>query len=159
MTRTDLQAALDNRNVRAFLAMLRYGEGTADERGYYRIAGGRNAATLNYHPRVLVCLSRTLKSTAAGAYQILSRTWDGMLRKYGWPDFSEQSQDECAVALIAGRNALGDVMAGRIKTAIRKCNREWASLHGSPYGQRTVTLADALKYYGQHGGVVNELMP
>jgi muramidase (phage lysozyme) len=156
LTRTDLQAALDNRNVRAFLAMLRYGEGTADDMGYYRIVGGGNAVILDDHPRVLVRLNPKLKSTAAGAYQILSRTWDGMQHKYGWADFSEESQDECAVALIAGRRALGDVIAGRIKTAIRKCNREWASLPGSPYGQRTETLADALKYYGQHGGIINE---
>lgn len=156
MTRSDLQAALENPNVRAFLRMLRYGEGAADEQGYSRLVGGRNFESFADHPRVLVRLNPRLKSTAAGAYQILSRTWDGMQRKYGWPDFSPQSQDECAVALIAGRRALGDVMAGRIKTAIKKCNREWASLPGSPYGQRTETLADVLKYYGQHGGVVTE---
>lgn len=156
MTRTDLQAALEHPNVRAFLRMLRYGEGTADEHGYYRLVGGRNVTALDDHPSITVSLNRQLKSTAAGAYQILSRTWEEMQRLYGWPDFSPQSQDECAVALMTRRRALGDVMAGRIKTAIRKCNKEWASLPGSPYGQRTETLADALKYYGQHGGVVNE---
>ena len=94
----------------------------------------------------------TLSSTAAGAYQFLSRTWDALVRQYGFKDFSPENQDKGAVALIIGRKALDDVIAGNIEQAIRKCNREWASLPGSPYGQPTRTLDQALETYRLAGG-------
>ena len=43
--------------------------------------------------------------------------------------------------------------AGRIEAAIAKCNREWASLPGSPYGQPTRTMAQALATYDAAGGM------
>lgn len=57
-----------------------------------------------------------------------------------------------ALFLIKRRGALEDVIAGRFESAVKKCNREWASLPGSPYGQPTKTMADALDVYVKHGG-------
>lgn len=148
--------ALQNRNVQAFLHMLRHGEGTSDPEGYRRLFGGKLFDN-GYadHPRQVQTYSlkgQPLSSSAAGAYQILQRTWDGLVRQYGFTDFSPATQDAAAVALIIGRKALDDVLAGRFEAAVAKCNREWASLPGSPYGQPTVTLDAARAVYLLHGG-------
>lgn len=141
-------------NVAAFLRAIRLGEGTADEAGYSRLVGGGSFTGWNDHPRILVRLKPGLSSTAAGAYQILARTWDGLVRQYSFIDFSPPTQDAAAVALIVGRQALEDVRAGRLADAVRKCNREWASLPGSPYGQRTESYTRVQAEYLAHGGAL-----
>lgn len=151
MNRADLRAALADANVRAFLAVIRAGEGTSDADGYRRCFGGSLFDSFADHPRRVI-RAGGYTSTAAGAYQFLSRTWDGLVAQYGFQDFSPQCQDEGAVALISGRKALDDVIAGRVEAAIGRCNREWASLPGSPYGQPTRTLAQALAVYDAAGG-------
>ena len=98
--------------------------------------------------------SLNVDSTAAGAYQFLSRTWDECAAALSLPDFSPPMQDLAAVFLIRRRGALVDVQAGRIEAAIRKCAREWASLPGSPYGQPTRSMEQALATYRQYGGSV-----
>ncbi|MFN7881713.1 MAG: glycoside hydrolase family 104 protein [bacterium] len=149
-----------NGNVKAFLWVIRHCEGTADPDGYRRHFGGDLFTSFADHPRVKKTykLSKggTLTSSAAGAYQFLEKTWDGLVKQYGkstLPDFSPSSQDFGAVALIRGRDALRDVEEGRFEIALRKCNPEWASLPGSPYGQPTKTLAFCKQIYEQHGGV------
>ena len=151
MNRADLRAALADANVRAFLAVIRAGEGTSDADGYRRCFGGSLFDSFADHPRRVI-KAGGYTSTAAGAMQFLARTWDGLVAQYGFPDFSPACQDEAGVALIAGRRALDDVRAGRIEAAIAKCNREWASLPGSPYGQPTRTMTQALAVYAAAGG-------
>lgn len=151
LTRAHLQEALRNANVRACLRMIRVGEGTAGEDGYRKLFGGKLFDSFADHPHVLVHASG-YSSTAAGAYQFLARTWQGLVAQYGFPDFRPDCQDEGAVALIDGRHALELVQAGRIVEAIGLMNKEWASLPGSPYGQPTRTLAQALKSYADAGG-------
>lgn len=147
--------ALTHTNVRAFLRMLRHGEGTAGDDGYRVMFGGGLFDGFADHPRTPITrkLGGTpITSTAAGAYQFLARTWDSLVAQYGFADFSPASQDLGAVALIAGRGALADVIAGRFEQAVFKCNREWASLPGSPYGQPVVTMAMARAEYEAAGG-------
>ena len=151
MNRQELRAALENKNVLAFLSVVRTGEGTLAEDGYQILYGGQRFTGFGDHPRRKITAG-SITSSAAGAYQFLSKTWDGLVSQYGFPDFSPACQDEAAVALIAGRHALGDVISGRFDIAVDKCNREWASLPGSPYGQPTLTLARARKAYAQAGG-------
>jgi muramidase (phage lysozyme) len=151
MTRYDLRNALGNANLQAFLRVIRAGEGTSDEDGYRRIFGGELFDSFADHPRVRVPFGSTY-STAAGAYQFLARTWDGLVKQYRFQDFSPACQDEAAVALIVGRRALPAVLAGRLEEAIRLCNREWASLPGSPYGQPTRTMDQARKTFAEAGG-------
>lgn len=152
----NLLDALANTNVRAFLKMIRYGEGTFDDDGYRRMFGGKLFDGFADHPRQVQTVTmrngKLLKSSAAGAYQFLERTWDAVAKQYGFTDFSPHSQDLAAIALIIGRKALDDVMAGRFDAAVTKCNREWASLPGSPYGQPTVKLPAAREVYAQAGG-------
>jgi muramidase (phage lysozyme) len=166
----ELLHALQNPNVRAFLRMLRHGEGTSSDDGYRVMFGGGHLVGLDGqpgtaddfadHPRRAITRKlggKPITSTAAGAYQFLSRTWDGLVAQYGFADFSPTNQDLGATALIKGRRALDDVIAGRFEQAVVKCNREWASLPGSPYGQPVVTMARARQEYEAHGGSYAEV--
>lgn len=143
----DDMSALQNPNVQAFLMLIRTGEGTANANGYRTLFGGRLFDGFADHPRITVTAGG-YTSTAAGAYQFLSKTWDGL----GLPDFSPGMQDLGAVMLIKRRGALADVIAGRLGAAIAKCNKEWASLPGSPYGQPTMTATRAASLFAQWGG-------
>lgn len=143
-------------NVEAFLATIRAGEGTAGPNGYRMMFGGELFATFADHPRNAITRSlggRMITSTAAGAYQILARTWDEARDALELPDFTPASQDVAALWLIRRRGALDDVRAGRFDDAIAKVAKEWASLPGSPYGQPTISLARARDVYASAGGV------
>ena len=149
-----LRTALESPNVRAFLRAIRLGEGTSDANGYRRIVGGELFDSFADHPRRRVYIKRyDVWSTAAGAYQFIASTWDEMRAQYDLPDFSPLSQDLAAVGLLVRRKALDDVLAGRIEQAIEKCRLEWASLPGSPYGQRTESMTRVLAEYTAHGGL------
>lgn len=165
MTTIRLISALENSNVRAFLRMLRKGEGTSGDDGYRIIFGGGKLVGLDGvpgtiddfadHPRKVITRKlkgKPISSSAAGAYQFLTRTWDALVKQYGFKDFSPKNQDLACVALILGRKALDDVVAGRFEQAVMKCNREWASLPGSPYGQPVETLEDIKAEYEKYGG-------
>jgi len=155
------------RNVRAFLWALRYGEGTQGEEGYRTLFGGKlflgadgiysTFDDFADHPRTRITFTlrngKRLTSTAAGAYQILEKTWDGVCNQYGFLNFEPPTQDLAAIALIHGRKALEDVVEGRIHIAVLKCNKEWASLPGSPYGQPVVTLEEFRREYEEAGGL------
>lgn len=150
---SELRSALEIANVKAFLRVIRAGESSQDDDAYRMIVGGGLIDSFADHPRKLVWIeSLKLNSTAAGAYQFLSRTWNGCAKALGLHDFLPASQDLAAVYLISGRGALADVLAGRIDAAIKKCALEWASLPGSPYGQPTRTMAQALATYAEWGG-------
>lgn len=140
-------------NLAAFLRVIREGESSQTDEAYRMIVGGGRFHDFSDHPRKMVFIPKlNVNSSAAGAYQFLSRTWDECKSRMGLPDFSPESQDKAAVYLIRRRKALDDVMAGRIKEAIEKCAKEWASLPGSPYGQPTLTMERALEVYQRYGG-------
>jgi len=143
-------------NLNAFLMMIRTAEGTADADGYRRIFGGALFDSFADHPRIVKTATfkngLTVSSSAAGAYQFLSTTWDEAKRGAGVKDFSPASQDLAAVFLIKRRGALDDVRAGRFDEAVRKLAKEWASLPGSPYGQPTISEARARDIYAGAGG-------
>lgn len=149
--REQCATALLSTNLRAFLDVIRAGEGTADADGYRRHYGGRLFDGYADHPRVAIKAGQWT-STAAGAYQFLSRTWDEAAKALALADFSPASQDLAAVFLIRRRGALADAMAGRLDKAIAGCAKEWASLPGSPYGQPTRTREQAHATYAAAGG-------
>jgi|GEM_PF-1176636 len=150
----DALAASDN--LRAFLHVIRAGEGTDDPKGWRRHYGGALFDRMDDHPRQAVKAGRWT-STAAGAYQFLERTWDECRAALELPDFAPLAQDLAAVYLIQRRGALADVLAGRLDAAITKCNREWASLPGSPYGQPTRSREQAHATYAQAGGTLADV--
>lgn len=155
VNRSDLKEALENPNVRAFLHAIRLGEGTSDEQGYFRIVGGDHFSHFVDHPRARRWISRyRVWSTAAGAYQIISPTWDGLVRQYGFTDFTPETQDEAAVALIAEKRALRHVKNGAIEKAIPLLKGVWASLPGADGEQRQETMQNVLAVYQAHGGVL-----
>jgi muramidase (phage lysozyme) len=144
-------------NVQAFLSMIRYSEGTASEAGYMTLVGGDLFYDFTDHPRQAITIQTSkgpITSTAAGAYQFLSRTWDDARAALELEDFSPENQDAAAVWLIRRRGALADVRGGNFDAAVRKCAKEWASLPGSPYGQPVRTLAQVQAVYQNAGGVI-----
>jgi muramidase (phage lysozyme) len=164
--------SMDEKNVQAFLALIRFAEGT-ERNGLdpYRVCYGysHTVQDLSDHPsltgewsgKVLpdaMCRGAGFGpgcvSTAAGAYQFISSTWKGCKRALGLPDFGPDSQDRAAIYLISQRGALDDVKAGRVADATNKCRREWASLPGAGYGQPERRLADLVAVYEQAGGQV-----
>lgn len=142
--------------MKAFLHAIRLGEGTSDEAGYTRIVGGDQFSHFVDHPRAPRWIKRyRVWSSAAGAYQIIAKTWDGLVKQYGFTDFTPASQDEAAVALIAEKRALRHVKNGDIEKAICLLGGVWASLPGSQEGQRTESMTNVLAVYEAHGGVLN----
>lgn len=142
-------------NVKAMLAVIRKGEGTSDTNGYKRIFGGQLFSSFADHPRITV-KKGGYTSSAAGAYQFLISTWDETRAKMRLNDFSPASQDLAALGRIAARGALDDVIAGRFEAAIKKLNKEWASLPLSPYGQPVQTMQGARNIYLANNGTINQ---
>lgn len=128
MTRDELRSALAHPNVRAFLRVIREGESSQDDATAYRMLyGGGFFASFDNHPHQVVT-ANGISSSAAGAYQILQKTHAGLVAKYGFTDFTPATQDEMAVALIAGRGALQDLLRGDLSEVLDKTSWEWASL-------------------------------
>lgn len=142
-------------NTRAFLDMLAYSEGTT-RNGYNTLFGGGTFDGFADHPRRLFSFTngagQKLKTTAAGRYQFLARTWDSLRAKLNLPDFGPESQDAAALELIRQRGALADVRAGRVADAIAKCAPIWASLPGAGYNQPERKLSNLLAAYENAGG-------
>lgn len=145
-------------NLAAFLDMLAFSEGTLGkgDNGYNVLVGGKLFDSYRDHPRIRVHLPRRnapdIYSTAAGRYQFLIRTWDGLAKPLLLPDFGPVSQDRACIALIKQCKALPLVEAGDIKLAIIACKSIWASLPGAGYGQREHKLQDLLDHYTSTGG-------
>lgn len=154
MTNTESQD-VQERNLRAFMQMLRVSEGTAGPNGYRTIVGGSLFNDYSAHPNTKIWLPKLgIYSSAAGAFQMIRRTWAGVRDKLNLPDFTPASQDAACVELIRQRGALGDVKAGRFAVAVEKCKKEWASLPGAGYGQHENTLARLQAAYTNAGGYI-----
>lgn len=145
------------RNIAAVLMTIRVCEGTSGPNGYRTMFGGSLFNSFADHPRKRFQFTQTdgkvNYTDAAGAYQYLSTTWDGVRAKLGLPDFSPASQDAGAIELIREKGALDDVRAGRFDVALGKLGTVWASLPSSKYQQRTRTVAFARQAYESAGGV------
>lgn len=148
-------------NIKAFLRVIRYAEGTDSQDGYQIQYTGTRFYNFIDHPRVARCgniRGRSVCSTAAGAYQFLETTWDDVAYSIGVSDFSPASQDRGAMELIYRAGAMGDIESGNIAKAIGKLAPVWASfprwdgdLEGS-YSQSVVSmneLLQAFQYYQQ----------
>ncbi len=153
---SDVQTALQNKNVLAFLAMIRASESRGD---YSVLYGGGHFSDFSKHPDVKVPFfnpetDKEDYSTAAGAYQINYPTWLLIQAAAFLPDFSPASQDEAAVWLLKLRGALPDVMAGNFQNAIQTASKTWASLPYSTANQNPVKYDVAMNRYINAGGVI-----
>lgn len=145
--------------VRAFMQMLRVGEGTVGDIGYETLFGGKSfikdfGRDFSDHPRIHRPFGRTT-STAAGAYQVMGYTWDNAKmiarrKQYNIRSFSKIDQDLFCVILLKYKRSGGWtlLLQGQIREALEKFySYEWASLPPGRYGQPSKTMAQALKIY------------
>ena len=143
--RQRIQEALKSPYVRAVLDMIAAAEIGQDannaQRGY-NVAFGKNATFDSYaaHPGVrgeyIDKQGQRRTSSAAGRYQFLEGTVRDLQKRYGFSDFSPQTQDEMAVALMMDAGALDDILRGDLNAALPKLGTRWASLHTSEAGRR-----------------------
>ncbi|MDQ8938155.1 glycoside hydrolase family 24 protein [Acinetobacter baumannii] len=136
-TSQQLMQLMNNPNARKMLDLIAATEGV--EYGYNTLFGNQRLNDLSWHPNIKKPFKQTdgqvKYTTAAGRYQFLKDTWDGVAKQYGLKDFSPQSQDLGALALLAQNGALPYVLKGDFNTAIKKSGSTWASLPTSPYAQ------------------------
>ncbi|WP_121774915.1 glycoside hydrolase family 24 protein [Acinetobacter bereziniae] len=134
---SQLQQAYENPNMRKMLNLIAASEGV--KYGYNTLFGNQHIDNLSAHPNIKKAFKqtdgKTNYTTAAGRYQFLNDTWNGVAQQYGFKDFSPRNQDLGAIALIAQRGALNDVLKGDYRSAILKLGPEWASLPSSTYKQ------------------------
>ena len=151
-----------NTQLRAFLDLIAYSEGTDNGRqptnnhGYDVIVGGKLFYDYSKHPGVYVKLNPRLTSSAAGRYQILEKFAKHYMKQLKLPDFGPDSQDKIAIQLIKECKALDDIYAGRIHSAVYKCRSRWASLPGAGYGQHEQKIEKLVAVFKEAGGVVTD---
>jgi hypothetical protein len=110
------------------------------------------------HPRFYVQHDNSSDTTsAAGAYQIVYKTWNGLQIKL--PDMTKTNQDKAAVQLLKDRNALKMIKAGQIMKALNETliTAEWASLGQYYEGQMGVCPDDIVRIFTDNGGVLDEI--
>jgi muramidase (phage lysozyme) len=138
-------------NMRAFLDVIAFAEGTDDRYDY--IFSHATFSSFAGHPRRLIC-SGGYCSDAAGRYQIKSTTWDEVRRELGLTDFSPESQDRAAVQLIKWRGGFDDVERidgpNTFDNALYTVRLEWASLPHSPYGQPIKSVGQLWEKFKQY---------
>ncbi|SPZ52603.1 Phage lysozyme [Serratia quinivorans] len=157
-------------NLRAFLDMLAWSEGTSTSpatknNGYDVIVTGADKkpevfTDYSDHPfnkgrPSKVINSKGLKSNASGRYQFMLRDWSHYKGLLNLPDFGPSSQDKWAIQLIKERRAIADIEAGNIVQAINNCRNIWASLPGAGYGQPEHKIEKILQQYQKVGGVLS----
>lgn len=143
-TRENFEKLLGSPNVQKMLNLIANAEGV--KHGYNTLFGNERLNDLSWHPNVKKEFTQTdgkkNVTTAAGRYQFLKDTWDGVAKQLGLKDFSPKNQDIAAVALLAQNGALPSVLKGDFKTAVQKSGSTWASLPSSPYAQPKRSWSD-----------------
>ncbi len=151
MNRAILQEALKDARVRAFLRVIREGESGQTASAYRMRYGGAGSAPkyfddLSQHPKIFEQTPDGLRSSAAGAYQATWTSWVETASLWGLPDFSEQSQDEFAVARIIFRRGerYHGVGIGGLRDPLRERRNQGERLLGrqSPGRTRQLTADD-----------------
>ncbi|HFD0357494.1 TPA: glycoside hydrolase family protein [Acinetobacter nosocomialis] len=143
-TRENFEKLLGSPNVQKMLDLIANAEGV--QHGYNTLFGNERLDDLSSHPNIKKQFKQTdgqiKNTTAAGRYQFLSDTWNGVAKQLGLKDFSPKNQDIAAVALLAQNGALPSVLKGDFKTAVQKSGSTWASLPSSPYAQPKKSWSD-----------------
>lgn len=105
------------------------------------------------HPRKLVHLNAHLESTAAGAFQILTRFYDKYKVDLVLPDFGPEAQERIALQMMHECHAIELLeTGGHFDLAVHACSSRWASLPGNSYGQHQNSLDELSAIYAQAGG-------
>jgi len=147
----------------ALLGVLKHAEGTSKYRDPYKtLFGGSQISDLSRHPdRVIRTPGFQRGSSAAGAYQFLTPTWNQQAQKLGLRSFGPLEQDIAALDLARNRlKNLGGLSylkeKGLTREALAAMAPEWASLptmaNQSYYGQPVKPAAELQKVYQQYYG-------
>jgi muramidase (phage lysozyme) len=140
---------------KAFLASI----SSTESPGYDVMYGGEKFSDFSHHPGRDMPIMKDGQvvghSSAAGKYQFLKDTWAEQQAKYGYKDFSPETQDTAAwnyandifMKKTGGslEEALQSGDAGRINAAAQVLNQTWTSLPGGKEqskGYGTQTFAD-----------------
>lgn len=146
---------------RALLGVIRHAEGTSKyQNPYGTLFGGGQISDLSRHPdRVIRTPGFQRGSSAAGAYQFLTPTWNQQAQKLGLRSFGPLEQDVAALDLARNRlRNLGGLsylqQRGLTREALAALAPEWASLPTmegrSYYGQPVKSAAELQKVYQQY---------
>ncbi len=137
----------------AFLATIRWAEtGTSGAESYKKLTFRGTFNNFSTHPLKKQCAlvnGRQICSTAAGAYQMLDKSWYELAPKLNLKDFSPASQDKMAVEYIRRNKAISDVEAGNFEYAASKVGRIWASFPDNDYNQNPKSMNKLMNYYQQ----------
>lgn len=156
-----LQQCLQTPELQAFLRVVRAGESHPELDEAYRAlygwrpGNGKVFTSWTDHPR-MAFMSSWGWTSAAGAYQAMCAV-PGKVKTDTWgdfgkwcatqghvPDFTPAGQDLFgAWCVVVRRKAMPALLARDLEHAMGLCNREWASLPGSPYGQPLMTMDKA----------------
>jgi muramidase (phage lysozyme) len=132
----DVDAYLNNPNVQRYLKYINMYEGSPQP---HHMVNYKEAQSLEDHPRIPVRFGKAKNqvSTAAGAYQLLGKTWDEQKNKLGLTDFSLVNQQRAAIGVLKDQGVLNDVVKGDFQKANTKAKNIWASIPGSTIGKET----------------------
>ena len=138
---------------RALLDTIAFTEGTRGrgDDGYDVTFAYHYFSSCAHHPNLHICVGRYC-STAAGRYQFLTTTWNGL----GLGNFGPANQDRGGMKLVSRRGAI--VPAGRALTAteftntMNRISYEWASLPPGRYGQPSYSMSSTRAQYCRFAG-------
>jgi muramidase (phage lysozyme) len=131
----------------AFLSTIASGESP----GYDVMYGGKKFTDFSHHPKTPQTVG-DITSDVAGRYQFKGSTWDEQAAKYGYKDFSPETQDTAAwnyandIYKQKTGGSLEEALASgdpaRINAAAQVLNQTWTSLPGGAeqskgYGGKT----------------------
>lgn len=151
--RQQLEQLRNSPQGQGLLRMIRVGEGTAGPQGYQTMFGGGTFDPSKgwRHPDRVV-RSGDYASSAAGAYQFLTPTWQTAQSALGLKSFDPASQDLAALYLAKKRGAV-DVLqrGGKLVDVMEKLAPEWASIPTksgrSYYGQPVKSVSELARAY------------
>ena len=138
---------------RALLDTIAFTEGTRGrgQNGYNVTFAYHYFTSCTRHPNLRICAGGYC-STAAGRYQFLTTTWNGL----GYANFGPANQDRAGMKLVSRRGA--NVPTGRALSATEFANTmnrisyEWASLPPGRYGQPSYSMAATRREYCRLAG-------
>lgn len=142
----ELKKLREDPKIQAMLRTISFAEGA----NYNTLFGGGTFGSYAAHPNQKVTAKlggQEITSTAAGAFQILKRIDDTLSKRLGLSDFSPETQDLKALALMKEKNAINPLLEGDFATAVERLKRVWASLPDSPFGQPTKKLETLTEKY------------
>lgn len=135
-------------NMKAFLDMISLAEGTNTypNSGYNTIFTGAQFDGFGDHPRRVIS-----GSSAAGRYQILAPTYDGFRNLGVASDFTPESQDKIAIALIEERGHTDLVESGNVAGALDALDNVWTSFQVKPHSELIAFFNERVAFYSQGG--------